>query len=43
MITVDIANMYQCPADDSPSKQVQKNTKGRTKINIEGTSYVLYL
>ena len=37
MANTDTANKWQCPGDDSPPKQVQKKTKGKTKINIEGT------
>ena len=37
MTTVDTTNKRQRPGDDSPPKQIQKRTKGKTKINVEGT------
>ena len=37
MDNTDTANKRQRPGDDSPPKLVQKKTKGKTKINIEGT------
>ena len=36
MTTVDRTNKRQHPGDDSPPKQIQKRTKGKTKINVEG-------
>lgn len=37
MANTDTASKRQRPGDDSPPKQVQKKTKAKTKINIEGT------
>ena len=35
--TVDTVNKRQCSGDDTPPKQAQKKTKGKTKVINEGT------
>jgi len=39
--TVDTMNKWQHPGDDSPPKQAQKKTKGKTKVISEGTICVV--
>jgi len=39
--TVDTMNKQQRPGDDSPPKQAQKKTKGKTKVISEGTICVV--
>ena len=41
MATTDTASKWQHPGDNNPPKQVQKKTKSKTKISIEGTKWCI--